>query len=215
MQVPSTDYITLGHNPSPACHTSWALRSHSVGEHQITSVTQHCSTAICPPATPKPCPCINRGGVAVQEPWKNFQHCTAGGLIAAAQGAKPSRGHRISPGFTRKPTWLWFGTINQGRFYWKPSLGLCEKLANLNLAFNRQHFPSDFGFPDKYFAGLWFVIHFFLLLAFSAAGLCVMLRPSSNFRTFCFFPTSLKTASFHARLCHAHPCWEKLCRKLP
>lgn len=118
-----------------------------------------------------------------RSPWKNLQQCTTGGLIAAAQGAKPSRGHRISPGFTRKPTWLWFETINQGRFYWKPSLGLCKKLANLNLAFNRQHFPSDFGFPHKYFVGLWFVIPFFLLLAFSAVGLCVMLRPSRNFRT--------------------------------
>lgn len=114
MQVPSTDYITLGHNPSPACHTSWALRSHSAGEHQITSVTQHCSTAICPPATPKPCPCINRGGVSVQEPMEKLSALYRWGFDCCSSGSKT---------LERPPDLTWIHTQTHLALIWNYKSG--------------------------------------------------------------------------------------------
>lgn len=72
MSGPPTGYITLGYNMSPRYHIGLDLSSHTVGEHQVTSVTQHCPSEICPPATPKPCPCINHAGVSVQKPMEKL-----------------------------------------------------------------------------------------------------------------------------------------------
>lgn len=124
-----TDYIILGYNTSSGYRTSFGAE---VPQHGITSGPLSHNIALVKFAL-QPLQTLSLHKpyhVNLQEPVekKIIQHCITEDLIASAQGAKPLRGHRISPAITWNPTWLWFKMINQARFYWKLSL------ANLSLA---------------------------------------------------------------------------------
>lgn len=68
---------------------------------------------------------------------------------------------------TWNPTWLWLELINQDRFYWKLSLDLCKKFANLSLDSCLQQAAFSVGLQVSWqiFQGSGF--SFLFLLAFS------------------------------------------------